>query len=154
MTLQRGDIVLVPFPFTDLSRQKARPAVVVSSRSFNDRYPDVILAAISSKLPDPPSDLEIVIQADSVDFQPTGLRVSSVIRVPKLVAMKQSLIYSGLGKLTPRTLGVFDDCLARAVGLLTLREEMAARQAAQAQLRELAAKLAVLERRLAEAGQS
>ena len=154
MTLQRGDIVLVPFPFTDLSRQKARPAVVVSSRSFNDRYPDVILAAISSKLPDPPSDLEIVIQADSVDFQPTGLRVSSVIRVPKLVAMKQSLIYSGLGKLTPSTLGIFDDCLARAVGLLTLREEMAARQAAQAQLRELAAKLAVLERRLAEAGQS
>ena len=69
------------------------------------------------------------------------------------MAEKQSLIYSRLGKLTERTVGVFDDYLTRAVGLQTLREEMAVRQAAQAQLSELAAKLTVLERWLAESGQ-
>lgn len=95
-----------------------------------------------------------MIQADSVDFQPTGLRVSSVIRVSKLVTMKQSLIYGSLGKLTERTLGVVDDYLTRAVGLRTLGEEMAVRQAAQAQLSELAARLTVLERWLAESRQS
>ena len=65
MVLKRGDIVLVPFPFTDLTRQKARPTVVVSPQSFNTSSPDVILAAISSQLPPTPSEMEIIIRYGS-----------------------------------------------------------------------------------------
>lgn len=43
-----GDIVLVPFPFTDLSSSKRRPAQVISSDSFNDQMQDVVLAAITA----------------------------------------------------------------------------------------------------------
>lgn len=93
MAFRRRDIVLVPFPFTDLTRQKARPAVVVSSQSFNTSSPEVILAAISSKLPAIPSDMELIIRHGSVEFRSTGLRVSSVLRTAKLVTLKQSLIY-------------------------------------------------------------
>ncbi|KAF0239889.1 MAG: plasmid maintenance system antidote [Planctomycetota bacterium] len=35
-----GDVVLVPFPFTDQSAAKKRPAVVISSRSYNNARPD------------------------------------------------------------------------------------------------------------------
>ena len=112
MSYQRGDIVLVPFPFTDLSRQKARPAVVISPQSFNKRLQDVILVAISSQIPRTSDEFELIIEKDTPEFAPTGLRVSSVIKTAKLVTMNQSL-----GKLTDKTMDKLDQCIARAVGL-------------------------------------
>ncbi len=50
MAFQRGDIVLVPFPFSDLSTTKVRPAVVVSSSLYHTTEPDLILAAITSRV--------------------------------------------------------------------------------------------------------
>ena len=44
-----GDIVLVPFPFTDQSRSKQRPAVVVSNSAYNASKPDVVVMAITSQ---------------------------------------------------------------------------------------------------------
>ncbi len=46
---KRGDIVLVSFPFTDLSSSKRRPALVVSPDSFNQTLQDIVLAAITSQ---------------------------------------------------------------------------------------------------------
>ena len=48
---KRGDIILVPFPFTDLSSAKQRPALVVSSDALNAVCDDVLVAAITSQLP-------------------------------------------------------------------------------------------------------
>jgi len=47
---RRGDIVLVPFPFTDLSSSKRRPALVISPDAFNDQTADLVVAAITSQL--------------------------------------------------------------------------------------------------------
>ncbi len=43
-----GDIVLVPFPFTDQSTVKKRPAVIVSSNAYNKKKPDIIIMAVTS----------------------------------------------------------------------------------------------------------
>ena len=43
-----GDVVLVPFPFTDQSTTKKRPAIVVSSQTYNSERPDVIIMAVTS----------------------------------------------------------------------------------------------------------
>jgi mRNA interferase MazF len=48
--LHFGDVIVVPFPFTDQSATKKRPAVVVSSDSYQRERPDVILMAITSQL--------------------------------------------------------------------------------------------------------
>ena len=45
-----GDIILVPFPFTDQSTTKKCPAVVVSSSAYNQNRPDLILMAVTSQL--------------------------------------------------------------------------------------------------------
>ena len=50
MTFRRGDVVLVPFPFSDLSTTKVRPAVVVSSALYHATEPDLLLAALTSKI--------------------------------------------------------------------------------------------------------
>ncbi|WP_158860051.1 type II toxin-antitoxin system PemK/MazF family toxin [Lunatibacter salilacus] len=49
MTLRQGDIVLVPFPFSDGIQSKVRPAIVISSELVNQTQ-DVILAQISSSI--------------------------------------------------------------------------------------------------------
>ena len=53
---RRGDIVLVPFPFTDLSSTQKRPALVVSPDRFNAHAQDVLLVAITSQ----PGDSHVV----------------------------------------------------------------------------------------------
>jgi mRNA interferase MazF len=47
----RGDVVLVPFPFTDLTNAKQRPAVVISAGRLNATRDDVVLLAITSQVP-------------------------------------------------------------------------------------------------------
>lgn len=148
MTLQRGDVVLVPFPFTDLTRQKARPAVVVSSEQFNAASPDVVVVAISSKLRSTPNDADLILRQGSAGFQGTGLRVSSVIRTTKLLTLQQSLVYTTLGKLESRVINELDSRLARAVGLKPLADALVAQHAAEAQVEALVARVNDLEQRL------
>jgi mRNA interferase MazF len=45
-----GDLVLVPFPFTDQTGIKKRPAIVVSSDAYQRQRPDVVLMAVTSQL--------------------------------------------------------------------------------------------------------
>ena len=45
-----GAIVLVPFPFTNQSQAKQRPAVVVSSHAYQQQRPDVIVMAVTSQV--------------------------------------------------------------------------------------------------------
>jgi len=50
MTLcEYGDVVLVPFPFTDQSTTKRRPAVVISSAAYHRERSDVIILAVTSR---------------------------------------------------------------------------------------------------------
>lgn len=45
-----GEVVLVPFPFTDQTNTKKRPAVIVSSDAYNRKRQDVILMAVTSQV--------------------------------------------------------------------------------------------------------
>jgi hypothetical protein len=62
---RRGDIVLVSFPFTDLSSSKRRPALVISPDRFNDRLQDLVLVALTSRLTDP--ELMVIDPPECID---------------------------------------------------------------------------------------
>lgn len=47
---KQGEIVLVPFPYSDLSASKRRPALVVSNNLYNGRFPDIVVCVITSNL--------------------------------------------------------------------------------------------------------
>ena len=68
-SLQFGDVVLVPFPFTDQATLKKRPAVVVSSASYNHAKPDLILMAVTSQFRPAPTLGEVWLQ----DWKAAGL---------------------------------------------------------------------------------
>ena len=97
--MKRGKIVLTPFPFTDLTRNKVRPALIVSASLTNDN--DVILAFIStvfdaSKL-SPTDELLSIMDAD---FAATGLKKSSVFKMDKLATIERSILLGELGEVS------------------------------------------------------
>ena len=84
---KRGDIVLVSFPFTDLSSSKRRPALVVSPDSFNQTMQDLVLAAITSQGAE---DSTLTIdQDDCIDGR---LPKRSIVKPAKLFAMHSTLV--------------------------------------------------------------
>jgi mRNA interferase MazF len=50
MPFEFGEVILVPFPFTDQTASKKRPAVIVSNIAYSNVRPDVVLMAITSQL--------------------------------------------------------------------------------------------------------
>ena len=95
--LKRGDIVLVPFPFTDLSKEKVRPAVVISVE--NDI--DVSVAFISSMIPQESTATDFVLSESNPDFSVAGLKRSSVFKMNKVITLERSKILRRLGKVSP-----------------------------------------------------
>jgi mRNA interferase MazF len=47
---KQGDIVLIPFPYSDLSTTKQRPVLVLSNTTYNKSQSDLVVAAITSNL--------------------------------------------------------------------------------------------------------
>jgi mRNA-degrading endonuclease toxin of MazEF toxin-antitoxin module len=97
-----GSVVLVPFPFTDLSGRKRRPALVVSPEGFYDK--DLILCAITSQLPKRFSEWEISLE--SREMVEEKLPKKSVIKVGKLFTMHRNLIARRFGTVKPHKLEV------------------------------------------------
>ena len=114
MDLVRGDIVLVPFPFTDLTSSKVRPAVIVSA---DPQAVDVTIAFISSVLPGIPAKTEFLLTAKDKNFAASGLKKDSVFKMSKLLAISSSLIVRRLGRANASLQKELDVCLAKAVGL-------------------------------------
>ena len=89
-----GDIVLVPFPFTDQSAVKKRPAVIVSSTAYNHHRPDLILMAVTSQMRSADYFGDITIAG----WQPAGLLKPSVIK-PIFTTIEKGLVLKKLGRI-------------------------------------------------------
>jgi len=89
----KGKIVLVPFPFTDLTAAKLRPALVIY-----EGEKDVVMAFISSKIPSELSEVDILITKDHASFRKAGLKVDSVIKLDKIATVLKDLILGELGE--------------------------------------------------------
>jgi mRNA interferase MazF len=93
----------VPFPFTDLSSAKQRPALVVSSDVLNARSDDVLVAAISSQIP-----VELAVEEFMIpqsDLAACGLPKPSVVRLAKLAALHRQLVIKRIGSMPGPALG-------------------------------------------------
>lgn len=96
MSLAKGDVVVVPFPFTDLSQTKLRPAVILYVQPEGE---DITLCFISSQNLDRVSRDELIIESNHPEFVQSGLKLSSKIRVSRIVTVEKRLIKRKLGGL-------------------------------------------------------
>jgi mRNA interferase MazF len=99
---RRGDVALVPFPFTDLASIKQRPALIVSSNSLNESRPDVLVVAITSQLPSALAPDEISVPTG--ELSAWGLPKPSIIRLTKMFSIHHGLIIKKLGTVPLPTL--------------------------------------------------
>ena len=90
--MSKGTIVLVPFPFTDLSGNKVRPALVLFNSNVSE---DCIVAFISSVKQKTINSLSVRVKMS----QSNGLRSDSIIRVDKLATLQKKIVLGELGKL-------------------------------------------------------
>jgi mRNA interferase MazF len=105
-----GDVVLVPFPFTDQSNSKKRPAVVVSSPAYNAERPDLIVMAITSQVR-PENRFDIPLQ----DWQQANLLKPSVVK-PVIATIEQGLVIRPLGRLSAEDRRVLAEQLRGILG--------------------------------------
>ena len=89
----KGDIVVIPFPFSDLNGSKRRPAFVIKELPYND----ILLCQITSKA----SKDQFSVPLLNDDFSSGGLPVESNVRPNKLFTADERIIIRKAGKATP-----------------------------------------------------
>jgi mRNA interferase MazF len=111
MPLRFGDIIVVPFPFTDQSATKKRPAVVVSSDAYHRERPDIILMAITSQIRSAPTVGEVAV----AQWQAAGLLKPSVVK-PLVTTIEARLVLRQLGSLQADDVAALRKVLAAVLG--------------------------------------
>ncbi|MHB1696848.1 MAG: type II toxin-antitoxin system PemK/MazF family toxin [bacterium] len=109
---KRGDIVLVPFPFSDQTAIKKRPAVVISSDSHNNSSLDVVIMAVTSKVEKHSNAGDCPIN----DYKSAGLLKPSSIK-PAISTIEQSLVIKKLGKLSSADMDNIEKALKKLLSL-------------------------------------
>ncbi len=100
--MMKGKIVLVRFPFDDLSAIKLRPALCLTNPVGANNH--IVLAFITSKTPSDLMETDIVLDTNHPDFGITGLKKLSTLRLDHLITLRKSMIHREIGKLSADTL--------------------------------------------------
>jgi mRNA interferase MazF len=93
--MKPGDIVLIRFPQADLKAGKLRPALVVAIAPGH--HADVLLALVTSRAYQAIPDFDEIIDPDDGDFEISGLKARSVVRLARLVTVEPAVINARLG---------------------------------------------------------
>lgn len=96
-TYRRGDVVLVPFPFTDLTTTKRRPALVISANWYNTERKDCILLPITSTRHSELGWDEVLLKG--TDARSAGLLYDSVVKAGVVFTIHQYRIVKTMGRL-------------------------------------------------------
>lgn len=113
--MNRGDIILITFPFSDLTSSKVRPVLVLSPQNPSER--DFLVAMISSNPSRLRSETDYPLPVDDPNFSDTQLKADSVFRMSKLHSLSKILAKRKLGKASSDLMEKLDQKLRIAVGL-------------------------------------
>ena len=113
----RGSVVLVRYPFTDLSGLKVRPAIVLTPDSLLTILDDVTCLFISSVVPNKLLPTDMVLEMSHPSFSQTGLKYRSVLRAHKLAVLEKTLVLRKLGNVDKSLMNGVNEKLRLSLGL-------------------------------------
>jgi len=116
VSVSRGDIVLVDYPFSDRTGSKVRPALGVQADALNRRITETILASISRST-QRASATQLFIDISTPEGGRIGLRQNSMIQCENLLTYDQRLVITKIGQLSAPLLDRVTDCLKAALDL-------------------------------------
>jgi mRNA interferase MazF len=96
--MTKGKVVLLPFPFDDLSATKVRPAVCLTDPIGPHHH--VVVVFITSRPLTDVLETDVVLEANRPDFAVMGLHASSTLRIHRLMTISTVLIRRTLGELS------------------------------------------------------
>ena len=108
----RGDVILVPFPFSDQTVTKKRPAIIVSSNAYNSISQDIVIMAITGQIKGHVGVGEFLIE----DWQGAGLLKPSAVK-SAISTIEQRLVLRVLGKLSSKDLSTSEKTLKQLFDL-------------------------------------
>ncbi len=109
---QRGDVVLVPFPFSEQLAEKQRPGVVLSADSYWAATGDLIIAQVTSRVSAPPRPGDHLL----LGWRDAGLPLPSLVR-SRVATIHQSRVRRRLGALPSADLHAVEQGLRDVLGL-------------------------------------
>lgn len=95
-----GDVVLLPFPFSNYTSYKQRPALIVSSSVWNSSHDDIVVVAISSKTARSKNEYPL----NEREQKSSGLRISSVVRLGNIYTVDKRLVREKVGSFGKSTI--------------------------------------------------
>jgi mRNA interferase MazF len=117
MTVTRGDVVLVQFPFATGQGSKLRPALVVQSDRGNARMTNTVVVQITTNLRRVGESTQLLVDPASPDGQPSGLLSPSAVSCENIATIHESRITRTIGRLPGQLMQRIDDCLKATLGL-------------------------------------
>lgn len=90
-----GEVVVIKYPFSDLSQAKLRPALLLGK--LPGGHDDWLVCMISSRVRQQVDGFDEVIETHDVDFSQSGLKAASVIRIGRLLVVEGKLLPGALG---------------------------------------------------------
>ncbi len=115
--MKRGDVVIVDFPFSDASRSKIRPAVVVQADAYNLRIAKTVIAMVTGNLRRRGDAAHLFIDPADPDGASSGLSFPSLVSCNNLFTLDQVRVIRTLGHLSDVLKQRLDDCLKAALEL-------------------------------------
>jgi len=94
MNYEQRDLILIYFPFTDLKRNKLRPAIVLSNNKYNQENQDVIAVPLTSNL----TNNEYSLSIEQKNLEKGKLIIKSNVKTDKIFSVEKRIVKMSIGK--------------------------------------------------------
>ncbi|MBM4093333.1 MAG: type II toxin-antitoxin system PemK/MazF family toxin [Planctomycetes bacterium] len=118
MNVQRGDVVLLDYPYASSGGAKVRPALVVQNDRDNQRLTNTIVVQITSVTRRGLEPTQLLVEVSTPEGQLSGLRQDSVVNCVNILSLEKSKILRRLEALPDSLLQQVNVCLMATLGLV------------------------------------